>query len=118
MHLKNRERERERESKIPILMEVTRSPQALRRSPILLAVTPLPRPLTTPPVTNTYFIFALLSSFHKNPNSDGNKQQPTIKKFLKAQLKKTRAPEALVIANQLRPSSSFFSQNQRMFATM
>jgi hypothetical protein len=72
MHLKNRERERERErerdSKIPILMEVTRSPQALRRSPILLAVTPLPRPLTTPPVTNTYFIFALLSSFHKNPN--------------------------------------------------
>lgn len=26
---------------------------------MLLAVTPLPRPLTTPPVTNTYFIFSL-----------------------------------------------------------
>ena len=29
---------------------------ALRMRPMLLAVTPLPRPLTTPPVTNTYFI--------------------------------------------------------------
>lgn len=40
----------------PILIEVTRSPQALRTTPMLLAVTPLPSPLTTPPVTNTYFI--------------------------------------------------------------
>lgn len=52
--------ERERESQgnrdRPILMEVTRSPHALRMRPILLAVTPLPRPLTTPPVTKTYFI--------------------------------------------------------------
>lgn len=37
-------------------MEVTRRPQASRTTPILLAVTPLPSPLTTPPVTNTYFI--------------------------------------------------------------
>lgn len=44
------------ESKGPILMEVTRRPQALRTTPMLLAVTPLPSPLTTPPVTNTYFI--------------------------------------------------------------
>jgi hypothetical protein len=43
-------------SKGPILMEVTRRPQALRTTPMLLAVTPLPSPLTTPPVTNTYFI--------------------------------------------------------------
>ena len=40
----------------PILMEVTRRPQALRTTPMLLAVTPLPSPLTTPPVTRTYFI--------------------------------------------------------------
>lgn len=40
----------------PIFMEVTRSPHALRRTPMLLAVTPFPSPLTTPPVTNTYFI--------------------------------------------------------------
>jgi hypothetical protein len=46
---------------IPILIEVTRRPQALRRTPILLAVTPLPSPLTTPPVTNTYFIVNALS---------------------------------------------------------
>ena len=46
----------------PILMEVTRRPQALRSRPILLAVTPFPRPLTTPPVTNTYFIFILFFS--------------------------------------------------------
>lgn len=48
-----RERGRERE---PILMQVTRRPQALRTTPMLLAVTPLPSPLTTPPVTTTYFI--------------------------------------------------------------
>lgn len=49
-------RERARGRKEPILMEVTRSPQALRIRPMLLAVTPLPSPLTTPPVTKTYFI--------------------------------------------------------------
>lgn len=38
-------------------MAVTLSPQALRMRPILLAVTPFPSPLTTPPVTKTYFIF-------------------------------------------------------------
>ena len=40
----------------PILIEVTRRPQAFRSTPMLEAVTPLPKPLTTPPVTNTYFI--------------------------------------------------------------
>lgn len=40
-------------------MEVTRRPQALRTTPILLAVTPLPSPLTTPPVTSTYFILSV-----------------------------------------------------------
>jgi hypothetical protein len=50
-----------KEQNIPILIEVTRRPQALRRRPILLAVTPLPSPLTTPPVTNTYFIVNALS---------------------------------------------------------
>jgi hypothetical protein len=40
----------------PILMEVTRRPQALSTTPMLLAVTPFPSPLTTPPVTTTYFI--------------------------------------------------------------
>lgn len=48
------------ERKIPILIAVTLSPQALRSKPILLAVTPLPSPLTTPPVTSTYFIFFLV----------------------------------------------------------
>lgn len=42
---------------LPILIEVTRRPQALRITPMLLAVTPFPRPLTTPPDTKTYFIF-------------------------------------------------------------
>lgn len=42
--------------RVPILIDVTRRPQALSTTPILLAVTPLPRPLTTPPVTRTYFI--------------------------------------------------------------
>lgn len=41
----------------PILIDVTRWPHALRRTPMLEAVTPFPRPLTTPPVTKTYFIF-------------------------------------------------------------
>ena len=41
---------------LPILMEVTRRPQALSRTPMLLAVTPFPSPLTTPPVTSTYFM--------------------------------------------------------------
>lgn len=49
-----------RKGKIPILIEVTLRPQALRINPILLAVTPFPSPLTTPPVTNTYFIFPTL----------------------------------------------------------
>ena len=51
--------------KVPILIEVTRRPQALRRTPILLAVTPLPSPLTTPPVTSTYFIFFLFPETHR-----------------------------------------------------
>lgn len=54
---KSNEKITEGKRQVPILIEVTRSPQALRRTPILLAVTPLPSPLTTPPVTNTYFIF-------------------------------------------------------------
>ena len=55
---REKERERERgERERSILMEVTRRPHALTMRPMLLAVTPLPRPLTTPPVTNTYFIF-------------------------------------------------------------
>lgn len=41
---------------IPILIDVTRRPQFLSSTPMLLAVTPLPRPLTTPPVTSTYFM--------------------------------------------------------------
>lgn len=45
----------------PILMEVTRRPQALRTTPMLLAVTPFPKPLTTPPVTTTYFILSTFS---------------------------------------------------------
>jgi hypothetical protein len=95
-------RKTKREREVPILMEVTRSPQALRRSPMLLAVTPFPRPLTTPPVTNTYFIFAVLFSLNKNPESDGSKQQPTMKKLLKTQFKKLAA-EALVIATEQDP---------------
>lgn len=50
-------RRRGRRGRVPILIEVTRRPHALRSNPILLAVTPLPKPLTTPPVTSTYFIF-------------------------------------------------------------
>jgi hypothetical protein len=38
-------------------MVVTRRPQPLSTAPMLLAVTPLPSPLTTPPLTTTYFIF-------------------------------------------------------------
>jgi hypothetical protein len=60
----NKEKAREKEKKIPILIEVTRSPQAISRSPILLAVTPLPRPLTTQPVTNMYFIFSFCFWFN------------------------------------------------------
>jgi hypothetical protein len=41
---------------VPILMDVMRRPHDLRATPMLLAVTPLPSPLTTPPVTSTYFI--------------------------------------------------------------
>ncbi len=44
------------EPRLPILMDVTRCPHALRITPMLLAVTPLPKPLTTPPLTSTYFI--------------------------------------------------------------
>lgn len=51
---------RDKKKKKPILIEVTRRPQALRTTPMLLAVTPLPSPLTTPPVTKTYFIFVSL----------------------------------------------------------
>lgn len=49
---------REGKEWLPILMVVTRRPQALSTTPMLLAVTPLPRPLTTPPVTSTYFMAA------------------------------------------------------------
>jgi hypothetical protein len=37
-------------------MDVTRWPHAFKSTPMLEAVTPLPSPLTTPPVTSTYFI--------------------------------------------------------------
>jgi hypothetical protein len=53
---------------VPILMVVTRRPQALSTTPMLLAVTPLPRPLTTPPVTSTYFMAVLAASA---PRADG-----------------------------------------------
>jgi len=55
---------------VPILMEVTRRPHAWRSTPMLLAVTPFPRPLTTPPVTSTYFI-VLTSS----PASRGTEEE-------------------------------------------
>jgi hypothetical protein len=42
-------------------MDVTRCPHAFNRTPTLLAVTPFPRPLTTPPVTSTYFMMFPLS---------------------------------------------------------
>lgn len=41
---------------LPILTEVTLSPLFFSSTPMLLAVTPFPNPLTTPPVTSTYFI--------------------------------------------------------------
>jgi hypothetical protein len=47
-----------REAHEPILMQVTRRPQALSTTPTLLAVTPLPSPLTTPPVMTTYLVAA------------------------------------------------------------
>lgn len=72
-------------------MEVTRSPQALRMSPILLAVTPFPSPLTTPPVTKTYFIsiFTVTSLKNKQPlffnplknNNNNKKSIPSPKKM-------------------------------------
>jgi hypothetical protein len=40
-------------------MEVTRRPQDWSTTPMLLAVTPLPSPLTTPPVTRTYFMASI-----------------------------------------------------------
>ena len=61
--LKKEKPKKKKKQQRPILMEVTRRPQALRSRPILLAVTPFPRPLTTPPVTNTYFIFVLFFFF-------------------------------------------------------
>src|SRR4051812_33443377 len=39
----------------------TWSPRALRRRPSEAAVMPLPRDETTPPVTNTYFVFGRLT---------------------------------------------------------
>lgn len=48
----------------PILMELMRRPQDLRTTPMLLAVTPFPSPLTTPPVTSTYFIFTETPQSH------------------------------------------------------
>lgn len=41
--------------------EVTRWPHAFSSTPMLEAVTPFPRPLTTPPVTRTYFMAAAAS---------------------------------------------------------
>jgi hypothetical protein len=58
----------------PILMEVTRSPQFFKSTPILLAVTPFPSPLTTPPVTSTYFIFAALFKVRASSNHACKKQ--------------------------------------------
>lgn len=78
-----------RKKKRPILMDVTRSPQALRRRPMLLAVTPLPRPLTTPPVTNTYFIFFLFSFFwekHQKQNPSAYTSQSQFPRTLKQRL--------------------------------
>ena len=78
-----------RKKKRPILMAVTRSPQALRRRPMLLAVTPLPRPLTTPPVTNTYFIFFLFSFFwekHQKQNPSAYTSQSQFPRTLKQRL--------------------------------
>ena len=46
----------------PILMDVTLLPHAFSSTPMLLAVTPFPSPLTTPPVTRTYFIAAAAAS--------------------------------------------------------
>lgn len=43
----------------PILIDVTRWPHAFKTTPMLLAVTPFPSPLTTPPVTSTYFMAEL-----------------------------------------------------------
>jgi hypothetical protein len=40
-------------------MDVTRYPHPFNSTPMLLAVTPLPSPLTTPPVTRTYFTMAI-----------------------------------------------------------
>ena len=37
-------------------MDVTSTPQCLRRTPRLLATTPFPIPEMTPPVTRIYFI--------------------------------------------------------------
>jgi hypothetical protein len=50
---------RRRQWGLPILMEVTRRPQDWSTTPMLLAVTPLPSPLTTPPVTRTYFMASI-----------------------------------------------------------
>jgi len=43
-------------------MDVTLLPHAFSSTPMLLAVTPFPSPLTTPPVTRTYFIAAAAAS--------------------------------------------------------
>lgn len=68
-------------------MDVTRSPHALRRTPMLLAVTPFPNPLTTPPVTRTYFIFSsqpqrrrLSYSLPKSTNENKTTRRSTPKK--------------------------------------
>ena len=51
----------------PILMDVTLWPHAFEMTPMLLAVTPFPNPLTTPPVTSTYFI-ASAAAFSPEPS--------------------------------------------------
>ena len=51
----------------PILMDVTLWPHAFKMTPMLLAVTPFPNPLTTPPVTSTYFI-ASAAAFSPEPS--------------------------------------------------
>ena len=54
----------------PILMDVTLWPHAFKMTPMLLAVTPFPNPLTTPPVTSTYFI-ASAAAFNPEPSFFG-----------------------------------------------
>ncbi|RWV86509.1 hypothetical protein GW17_00051594 [Ensete ventricosum] len=60
-------------------MEVTRRSHALRTTPMLLAVTPLPNPLTTPPVTTTYFISLVTSGTQRNQRRSATARKRTSK---------------------------------------